>query len=135
MTRYISRIVYGAAILLGLLFFNQELKAQETPGYADTLGTADEVSVQDSFSMEGELELRTGANLDSLLNLWYVNQSLESATDDYLAEADTLIPDFSDSVYMQRLAEIPTIFPVLRRSLISMGYPTKSNTSRLLSLP
>ena len=109
MTRYISRIVYGAAILLGLLFFNQELKAQETPGYADTLGTADEVSVQDSFSMEGELELRTGANLDSLLNLWYVNQSLESATDDYLAEADTLIPDFSDSVYMQRLAEIPTV--------------------------
>ena len=109
MTRYISRIVYGAAILLGLLFFNQELKAQETPGYADTLSTADEVSVQDSFSMEGELELRTGANLDSLLNLWYVNQSLESATDDYLAEADTLIPDFSDSVYMQRLAEIPTV--------------------------
>ena len=109
MTRYISRIVYGAAILLGLLFFNQELKAQETPGYADTLSTADEVSVQDSFSMEGELELRTGANLDSLLNLWYVNQSLESATDDYLAEADTLIPDFSDSVYMKRLAEIPTV--------------------------
>ena len=109
MIRYISRIVYGAAILLGLLFFNQELKAQETPGYADTLSTADEVSVQDSFSMEGELELRTGANLDSLLNLWYVNQSLESATDDYLAEADTLIPDFSDSVYMQRLAEIPTV--------------------------
>lgn len=109
MIRYISRIVYGAAILLGLLFFNQELKAQETPGYADTLSTADEVSVQDSFSMEGELELRTGANLDSLLNLWYVNQSLESATDDYLAEADTLIPDFSDSVYMKRLAEIPTV--------------------------
>jgi len=109
MTKYISRIVYGAAILLGLLFFNQELKAQETPGYADTLSTADEVSVQDSFSMEGELELRTGANLDSLLNLWYVNQSLESATDDYLAEADTLIPDFSDSVYMKRLAEIPTV--------------------------
>jgi len=109
MTRYISRIVYGAAILLGLLFFNQELKAQETPGYADTLSTADEVSVQDSFSMEGELELRTGANLDSLLNLWYVNQSLESATDDYQTEADTLIPDFSDSVYMKRLAEIPTV--------------------------
>jgi len=109
MTRYISRIIYGAAILLGLLFFNRELKAQDSPGQADTLSIADEFSVPDSFSMEGELELRTGANLDSLLNLWYVNQSLESATDDYLAEADTLIPDFSDSVYMQRLAEIPTV--------------------------
>jgi len=109
MTRYISRIVYSAAILLGLFFFNWELRAQDTPGNADTISTANEVSDPDSFSMEGELELRTGANLDSLLNLWYVNQSLESATDDYLAEADTLIPDFSDSVYMQRLAEIPTV--------------------------
>ena len=93
MTRYISNIVYGMAILSGLLFFRQEAMAQET----------------DSFSMEGELELRTGDNLDSLLNLWYVNQSLESATDDYLAEADTLMPDFCDSVYMKRLAEIPSV--------------------------
>ncbi len=85
MTGYTSRIIYSIAILLGLFFFNRGLVAQE------------------------ELELRTGDNLDSLLNLWYVNQSLESATDDYLAEADTLIPDFSDSVYMQRLAEIPSV--------------------------
>ena len=63
----------------------------------------------DTFSMDGELELRTSENLDSLLNLWYVNQSLESAVDDYDPEADTLMPDFSDSVYMQRLAEIPTV--------------------------
>jgi membrane-bound lytic murein transglycosylase D len=59
--------------------------------------------------MDGEVELRTGDNLDSLLNLWYVNLSLETATDEYLAEADTLVPDFSDSVYMQRLAEIPSV--------------------------
>ena len=100
MTRYPSVMAYGAAILLGSLFFNQACLAQET---------LNNFAVPDSFSMEGELELRTGDNLDSLLNLWYVNQSLETATDDYLAEADTLIPDFSDSVYMQRLAEIPTV--------------------------
>ncbi len=93
-------MVYGVAILLGSLFFNQAGLAQDT---------LNNFAVPDSFSMEGELELRTGDNLDSLLNLWYVNQSLETATDDYLAEADTLIPDFSDSVYMQRLAEIPTV--------------------------
>ena len=62
---------------------------------------------QETFTMDGELELKTGENLDSLLNLWYVNQSLESAVDEYIPEADTLIPDFSDSVYFQRLAEIP----------------------------
>jgi len=109
MTRYPSMLAYGAAILLGSLFFNQACLAQETLSKADTLSFAVDFVVPDSFSMEGELELRTGDNLDSLLNLWYVNQSLETATDDYLAEADTLIPDFSDSVYMQRLAEIPTV--------------------------
>jgi membrane-bound lytic murein transglycosylase D len=63
----------------------------------------------DSFAAEGELELRYGDNLDSLLNLWYVNRSLETAVDDYLPEADTLVPDFSDSVYLARLAGIPSV--------------------------
>jgi membrane-bound lytic murein transglycosylase D len=66
-------------------------------------------SGMDRFSMEGEAELKTGDNLDSLLNLWYVNQSLESAIDDYDPEADTLFPDFPDSVYLARLAEIPSV--------------------------
>ncbi len=66
-------------------------------------------SIQDQFTMEGEPELNTGDNLDSLLNLWYVNQSLESAVDDYNPEADTLLPDFPDSVYLARLAAIPTV--------------------------
>jgi membrane-bound lytic murein transglycosylase D len=80
--------LFALTILMGLFFLNQGALAQEA---------------------DGELELRTGDNLDSLLNLWYVNQSLESATDDYLTEADTLIPDFSDSVYIQRLSEIPSV--------------------------
>jgi len=109
MTRYPSVMAYGAAILLGSLFFNRACLAQETLSKADTISFAVDFVVPDSFSMEDELELRTGDNLDSLLNLWYVNQSLESASDDYLAEADTLMPDFSDSVYMQRLAEIPSL--------------------------
>jgi membrane-bound lytic murein transglycosylase D len=101
MSRYISILSSGFTILLGLFLFSVAGQAQESSSSADSLGG--------SFSMEGELELRTGDNLDSLLNLWYVNQSLESATDDYLAEADTLIPDFSDSVYIRRLAEIPSV--------------------------
>lgn len=84
---YFNRL-FGTTVLLGLFFFNPGVKAQETGE---------------------ELELRTGDNLDSLLNLWYVNQSLETATDDYLPEADTLIPDFPDSVYIKRLAEIPSV--------------------------
>ncbi len=75
----------------------------------DSIQPFDPTTGIDAFTMEGEVALKTGDNLDSLLNLWYVNQSLENAVDDYSPEADTLIPDFSDSVYLQRLAEIPSV--------------------------
>lgn len=87
----------------------------------DTLQVVDPsipVISMDTFSMEGELELRTAENLDSLLNLWYVNQSLEAAVDDYNPEADTLMPDFSDSVYMQRLSEIPTVIDLTYNRIV-----------------
>ncbi len=76
------------------------------------------ITSMDTFTMDGELELRTEDNLDSLLNLWYVNQSLESAVDDYNSEADTLMPDFSDSVYMQRLSEIPTVIDLTYNRIV-----------------
>ena len=109
MKRTTSFFYYFGATLSGLLFFTGTLLSQEPDTIPGALTEPVEFPEQDSFSMEGELELQTGNNLDSLLNLWYVNQSLEEATDDYLAEADTLMPDFSDSVYIQRLAEIPSV--------------------------
>jgi len=99
----------GVATLLGSLFFTCEILSQELSPAPDILSPMPDSVVPDSFSMEGEIELRTGENLDSLLNLWYVNQSLETANENYTAEADTLIPDFSDSVYMQRLADLPSV--------------------------
>lgn len=75
----------------------------------DTLVHSDADIDMEIFTVEDELELKTEENLDSLLNLWYVNQSLETAVDDYNPEADTLIPDFSDSVYLHRLSEIPSV--------------------------
>jgi len=113
MRKFSIVLTYSIAALLGLLFFIPESNAQEAEPVSDTipadLPAVQDFSVQDSFPPEGELQLRIGDNLDSLLNLWYVNRSLETATDDYLAEADTLFPDFSDSVYMHRLAEIPSV--------------------------
>ena len=85
------------------------IPAMGTEAVADSLLPSAVVTPRDTFTMEGEVELRTGDNLDSLLNLWYVNQSLESAVDDYDPEADTLMPDFSDEVYIERLSEIPSV--------------------------
>jgi membrane-bound lytic murein transglycosylase D len=100
--------------LLILLFVLPGLGAQDQPfpPQGDSLSSdslfLENLPVED-YSMEGELELQTEQNLDSLLNLWYVNRSLETAVDDYQPEADTLVPDFSDSVYLARLAEIPSV--------------------------
>jgi len=50
-------------------------------------------------------------NLDSLLNIWYVKQSLITDTslvqEEY--EADSIPPQFPDSVYVERLSKIPSI--------------------------
>lgn len=88
------------------LFFFISLCAQE----AD--------SIRSDFTMEGELMLRTESNLDSLLNLWYVKQSLDTAADEYESTADSLLPDFSDSVYMQRLAELPTVVDLTYNGIV-----------------
>lgn len=53
-------------------------------------------------------ELQFADNLDSLLNLWYVQQSLiEDDTIDFENVEDTIIPDFPDSVYIERLEKLP----------------------------
>lgn len=132
-TRRFRRNVLNAA---WILFLPVSLMAQETRLQVDTLDGAtplvtgttgtvvdtlapvDSLDFMDQFTGEGEVVLKTGENLDSLLNLWYVNQALESAVDDYDAGADTLMPDFPDSVYMRRLAEIPSVVDLTYNRLV-----------------
>lgn len=58
------------------------------------------------------------SNLDSLLNSWYVNQSLEEMIDDGQLPADTVVPDFPDSVYIERLAAIPSVIDLTYNRLV-----------------
>ncbi len=115
MNRRMRLITGAAAAALCLLCAAEAGRGQDplpvAPAQAvsDSLLPPEVMTPRDTLTMEGELELRTGDNLDSLLNLWYVNQSLETAVDDYDPEADTLIPDFPDEVYIARLAEIPSV--------------------------
>jgi membrane-bound lytic murein transglycosylase D len=57
-------------------------------------------------------------NLDSLLNLYYVGQSISSYPEFWNSEADSLIPDFSDSVYIDRLKKIPTIVDLTYNTVV-----------------
>ncbi len=114
MNSYNNRIALTLFTGVWMMFLPSQVKAQETNSTEEFNAieeplTMDTLVSMDTFTMEGEVELKTAENLDSLLNLWYVNQSLETAVDDYNPDADTLIPDFSDSVYLQRLSEIPSV--------------------------
>lgn len=50
------------------------------------------------------------SNLDSLLNLWYVRQSVDVNAARRPSEPMEMYPDFSDSVYLDRLSRIPSVF-------------------------
>jgi hypothetical protein len=52
-------------------------------------------------------DLNFDENLDSLLNLYYVGQSIANDPDFYNYDSDSLIPNFPDSVYIERLKKIP----------------------------
>jgi len=80
------------------------------------------ITDKDSSYVENMIEIDTDSawiefiqsgfesNLDSLLNLWYVKNSLDTdyQSEDYIM-TDTIIPLFSDSVYIDRLGKIPAL--------------------------
>ena len=67
------------------------------------------------------IDLNFEENLDSLLNLYYVEQSVSYNPGSFNSAADSMhIPDFPDSVYSTRLKNIPTVVdltynPIIRR--------------------
>lgn len=64
------------------------------------------------------LELNFDENLDSLLNLYYVGQSLANDPDFWNNSVDSLVPEFSDSVYIARLKKIPTVVDLTYNSIV-----------------
>lgn len=78
----------------------------------DTLVFADSLFVNEPVNTGFE------GNLDSLLNSWYVNQSLEAIIDDNQIISDTVVPDFPDSVYIERLAALPSVVDMTYNRLV-----------------
>jgi membrane-bound lytic murein transglycosylase D len=58
-------------------------------------------------------------NFDSLLNVYYINRALEQVIDDAAFETrDSLLPDFPDSVYIERLSNIPSVIDLSYNRLV-----------------
>jgi|WetSurSiteA1Bulk_404760.scaffolds.fasta_scaffold01960_2 membrane-bound lytic murein transglycosylase D len=63
-------------------------------------------------------DLNFDENLDSLLNLYYVGQSIASNPDFWNYDSDSLLPNFPDSVYIERLRNIPTVVDLTYNSVV-----------------
>jgi len=64
------------------------------------------------------IDLNFDENLDSLLNLYYVGRSISQNPEFWNSEADSLVPNFSDSVYIDRLKKIPTVVDLTYNSIV-----------------
>lgn len=84
-----------------------------------TLLANDTIPYNDTLPLDEPVDFNFEPNFDSLLNVFYINQSLEQLVDDNEMEInDTLVPDFPDSVYIQRLAEIPSLVDLTYNRLV-----------------
>jgi membrane-bound lytic murein transglycosylase D len=84
--------------------------------------------------IDDEVELQFERNLDSLLQLWYIRQSPRIAN--HLAERDTsifAIPEFHDSVYIQRLSNIPSVIDLSYNNVVKayIGVYTKNRRGQM----
>lgn len=59
-------------------------------------------------------------NLDSLMQLWYVRYSItpDSLKLAVALENDKIIPEYPDSVYIERLSRIPTLIPLTYNNIV-----------------
>jgi len=56
-------------------------------------------------------------NLDSLINLWYLQNSLKKDYSDSITNSD-IVPEFHDTVYINRLQEIPSIIDLSYNKIV-----------------
>ncbi|MFW5656746.1 MAG: transglycosylase SLT domain-containing protein [Bacteroidota bacterium] len=84
--------------------FLQSVNAQDTTRTDSTISVRDDIKDEPVVNNFEE-------NLDSLLNLWHIQQAIDSDTTNMvdILEQDTIVPEFPDSVYIERLSRIPSV--------------------------
>jgi membrane-bound lytic murein transglycosylase D len=105
-----------------LLFLVPGMGIFASPHQQDTINYAYDDSMM--------VELNFDANLDSLLNLYYINQALASDAEFWTTEPDSTIPDFPDSVFISRLASIPSVVELSYNSLVRRYIEVYANKRR-----
>lgn len=110
--------------LIILSFFLMRISKAASVPFQDTLRFNEEDTVM--------IELNFDANLDSLLNLYYVGQSISKDPDFWNHDADSIVPDFPDSVYIQRIAKIPSVINLTYNTIVRRYIEVYSKQKRNL---
>lgn len=85
----------------------------------DTVREVNEVPDTVREVNDAPYDLKLEQNIDSLLNVYYINQTLEGMVDDAAFDVnDSLVPDFPDSVYIERLSNIPSVVELSYNRLV-----------------
>ncbi|OFY58475.1 MAG: hypothetical protein A2Y87_04870 [Bacteroidetes bacterium RBG_13_46_8] len=109
-------------LFFALLFFIPGTGVFASPLQQDTINYAFDDSLM--------VELNFDANLDSLLNLFYINQALAGDPEFWTTDPDSTIPDFPDSVFISRLAAIPSVVELSYNSLVRRYIEVYANQRR-----
>ncbi|MEE4196366.1 MAG: transglycosylase SLT domain-containing protein [Bacteroidales bacterium] len=73
---------------------------------------------KDSLKVTGEIQTNFDQNLDSLLQLWYLQNAIKTDYSSSSESRDSIIPEFSDSVYIQRLQSIPSVIDLSYNKIV-----------------
>jgi membrane-bound lytic murein transglycosylase D len=71
-----------------------------------------DMAFDDTLGIESNFDV----NLDSVANLWYVGESVD--TIEAASEIDTLIPELSDELLMERISKIQSVVPLAYNTLV-----------------
>jgi len=77
-------------------------------------------STQNKDSLKTTLDIQTNfdQNLDSLLTLWYLQKTIKTDYSAHNKQPDSVIPEFPDSVYIQRLQSIPSVIDLSYNKIV-----------------
>ncbi|MCD4833535.1 MAG: transglycosylase SLT domain-containing protein [Bacteroidales bacterium] len=95
-------------LFLTLILFSQFILSQ-----ANSL-----INDKDSLSFNHAIDSDFETNLDSLINLWYVKNAIKTDYNSFENDSVFAIPEFHDSVYIERLQNIPSIIDLSYNKIV-----------------
>ena len=101
-------LTFFSAVFLFQLYAN--------PGNTDTLNIHLADSLNTSLEITDSVDTNFDVNLDSMANLYYVQEALPDSV--AAGPIEESIPDYTDSVYIARLAAIPTVINLSYNNIV-----------------